>query len=72
MGLKIHNGTLTNDNVCVPVAADGTPVVEVVGKLSVTADHEIWLQSRTYETVVTTCAAVLSNGRLGYAVGPLW
>ena len=46
----------------VAVAPNRSPVVKVVRKLSVAADHEIRLQSRTRETVVPTGSSTFTQG----------
>ena len=58
--LPVQFRKLTYENVRVSIAANRTPVVEVVGKLTITAHKEIGFQTRPSQTVVTASSTISS------------
>src|SRR5262245_50125152 len=66
--LPLELREFAHEHVRVPVAADRAPVVEVERELRVAADHEVRLQTRARQRVVSARAAVPAQRRLRHAV----
>src|SRR5512142_1661162 len=60
-----------HEHVRVAVGAGRPPVIEVVGKLAIPADHEVRLQAGAREAVVPAGAAVVAQRRLRNRIGAL-
>src|SRR5215472_10049545 len=64
-------GQLAHEDVRIPVAARGAPIVEMECELAVAAYHQVRFQPHAREAVVAAGAAVIAQWRLRNGIGAL-